>query len=75
MSIKSVSGISCYVKDLKRTVKFYEALGFDFKKTDTNYAIAYSNWFWIDFLAIEKEEKKEFQKEAKSKNKAFLEAG
>ncbi len=69
MKIKSVSGLTCYVKDLQKTVKFYETLGFDFKKKETNHATAYSNWFWIDFLSIASEDKPEFQKEANHENK------
>jgi catechol 2,3-dioxygenase-like lactoylglutathione lyase family enzyme len=64
MKIKSVSGVSCYVKDLDKTAQFYETLGFEIKKRELNHITAYSNWFWIDFLAIDKEEKPEFQKEA-----------
>jgi catechol 2,3-dioxygenase-like lactoylglutathione lyase family enzyme len=54
MKIKSVSGITCYVRNLDKTAKFYEALGFDIKKRESDHIIAYSNWFWIDFLAIDK---------------------
>lgn len=62
MKIKSVSGITCYVKDLTKTIQFYEALGFETKKQDVNHATLYSNWFWIDFLAIAKNERTEFTK-------------
>jgi catechol 2,3-dioxygenase-like lactoylglutathione lyase family enzyme len=62
MKIKSVSGITCYVKSLSRTVKFYEALGFETKKKEADHATLYSNWFWIDFLAIAKNERVEFTK-------------
>jgi catechol 2,3-dioxygenase-like lactoylglutathione lyase family enzyme len=51
MKIKSVSGITCYVKNLDETAKFYEALGFEIKKREPDHMTAYSNWFWIDFLA------------------------
>ncbi len=64
MKIKSVSGITCYVKNLNKTVKFYETLGFDTKKKDATHAVLYSNWFWIDFLAIAKNERDEFTKGA-----------
>jgi catechol 2,3-dioxygenase-like lactoylglutathione lyase family enzyme len=57
------------VKDLKKTMKFYEALGFDFKKKDTTHATGYSNWFWIDFLPADTEEKSAFQKEAHATHK------
>jgi len=57
MKIKSVSGIACYVKNLKKTAAFYETLGFDIKKREAKHITAYSNWFWIDFLAIGKDER------------------
>jgi hypothetical protein len=34
MKIKSVSGITCYVKNLNKTAKFYETLGFDIRKRE-----------------------------------------
>src|SRR5688572_9238465 len=69
MQIKSVSGITCYVKDLKKTIEFYEALGFDFKQKEATHAKGYINWFWIDFVAVPTETKEEFLKEANSVNK------
>lgn len=69
MKIKSVSGITCYVKDLSKTAKFYETLGFEIKKRVSNHITVYSNWFWTDFLAINKEDKPEFQKEASHEGK------
>ena len=62
MKIKSVSGITCFVKNLTKTIQFYEALGFETKKQDANHATLYSNWFWIDFLSIAKNERTEFTK-------------
>ena len=52
MKIKSVSGISCCVQDLDRTAEFYERLGFEIRKREAAHITAYSNWFWIDFLAM-----------------------
>jgi catechol 2,3-dioxygenase-like lactoylglutathione lyase family enzyme len=57
MKIKSVSGLTCYVKDLEETVAFYEMLGFETKKKEPDHATLYSNWFWMDFLAIDKNER------------------
>ncbi len=57
MKIKSVSGVGCHVKNLKKTAAFYETLGFEIRKRETNHITAYSNWFWIDFLAIGKDER------------------
>ncbi len=62
MKIKSVSGITCYVKNLNKTATFYEALGFEIRKRETHHVTAYSNWFWIDFLAISKNEREGFAK-------------
>lgn len=58
MKMKSVAGIICYVKDVKKTAKFYEALGFQFDKREKDHASIRLNWFWIDF-----------QKEANLSNK------
>jgi catechol 2,3-dioxygenase-like lactoylglutathione lyase family enzyme len=55
MKIKSVSGITCYVKDLNRTAEFYESLGFETRKRAPDHLTVYSNWFWIDFLAVDKD--------------------
>lgn len=68
MKIKSVSGLTCYVKDLNKTVEFYENLGFVFKKKEESHATGYSNWFWIDFVLID-DENAEFSKEANAENK------
>ena len=59
MKIKSVSGITCYVKNLNKTAKFYETLGFEIKKREADHITAYSNWFWIDFLSMAKGERAE----------------
>ncbi len=69
MTMKSVSGITCYVKNVSRTAKFYETLGFAFRKREPDHATAYLNWFWIDFLPIDKEARPEFRKEAKLASK------
>jgi len=69
MKMKSVSGITAYVKDLSKTIEFYEALGFDFKKREADNATAYLNWFWINFVAITEEQKPEFQAEANAEKK------
>jgi catechol 2,3-dioxygenase-like lactoylglutathione lyase family enzyme len=57
MKIKSVSGITCYVKNLTKTQKFYETLGFETKKKESNHITVYSNWFWMDFLSVAKNER------------------
>ncbi len=69
MKLKSASGIVCYVTDVRKTMKFYKALGFTFKKSKPTHATGYINWFWIDFLQSNKETKPKFKKEANAKNK------
>jgi len=69
MKIKSVSGITCYVKNLNKTVKFYETLGFETRKNEVDHATLYSNWFWIDFLAMGKNKRTEFTKGVDSGNR------
>ena len=69
MKPKSVSGFTCYVEDLNKTVAFYEKLGFDFKKRDDRSATGYLNWFSIQFVAIDKEDKDEFMLDAKAQHK------
>ncbi len=69
MKMKSVAGIVCYVKDIKKTAKFYKALGFQFDKLEPDHLSIHLNWFWIDFHPQDKEDKPDFQKEAKLTNK------
>jgi catechol 2,3-dioxygenase-like lactoylglutathione lyase family enzyme len=64
MKIKSVSGITLYVKNLDKAAEFYESLGFEIRKREANHIAAYSNWFWMDFLAIAKEDRAAFKEEA-----------
>ncbi len=63
MKMKSISGILCFVKDIKKTVEFYETLGFDFKSRNPDYATAYLSWFWIEFVKEDKAEQSVFKKE------------
>ena len=67
--MKSVAGIVCYVKDINKTAKFYETLGFQFSKREPDNISVRLNWFWIDFHPQDKEDKPEFQKEANLSNK------
>jgi catechol 2,3-dioxygenase-like lactoylglutathione lyase family enzyme len=69
MKIKSVSGITCFVKNLNKTAAFYESLGFEIRKREANHITAYSNWFWVDFLAIGKDERTKSGKETVLSNK------
>ncbi|HVW23320.1 MAG TPA: VOC family protein [Candidatus Saccharimonadales bacterium] len=49
MKPKSVSALVYKVVDLERTVKWYEGLGFRIDSNDGRMAIAYLNWFSIEF--------------------------
>ena len=69
MKIKSVSGFACYVKNLKKTAKFYETLGFEVRKQETDHITVYSNWFWIDFLSMDKAERPGYGNTADLENK------
>jgi catechol 2,3-dioxygenase-like lactoylglutathione lyase family enzyme len=53
MKLSSISGLTCQVADLDRTVAFYESLGFRTGKRDADQATCYVNWFWITFVATE----------------------
>jgi catechol 2,3-dioxygenase-like lactoylglutathione lyase family enzyme len=57
MKIKGVSGLALSVKNLSKTAAFYETLGFEIRKCEANHITAYSNRYWIDFLAIGKDER------------------
>jgi catechol 2,3-dioxygenase-like lactoylglutathione lyase family enzyme len=64
MKLNSLSSLTCYVNDLKKTTKFYEDLGFRLGNSDDTSVTFYLNWFSIKFLAADKVENKEFEKEA-----------
>jgi catechol 2,3-dioxygenase-like lactoylglutathione lyase family enzyme len=51
MNVNSISGLTCYVKDLKRTADFYEAIGFRRGKEEPDRATFYVNWFFVTFIA------------------------
>lgn len=69
MTMKSVAGIVCYVKDIDKTAEFYDALGFQFTKREPDHLSIRLNWFWMDFHPQDKEDKPEFQQEANLDNK------
>jgi catechol 2,3-dioxygenase-like lactoylglutathione lyase family enzyme len=53
--MNNVAGVICLVKDLEKSVAFYEVLGFVFKKRVPNVAVTmYLNEFWIEFLLEDK---------------------
>jgi catechol 2,3-dioxygenase-like lactoylglutathione lyase family enzyme len=49
--LNSISGITCYVKDLRRTAEFYETLGFRRGNEAPGRLTCYVNWFWVTFVA------------------------
>lgn len=50
MKMSAISGISCYVKDLKKSVEFYENLGFRVGKEAEDRVSCYVNWFWVELV-------------------------
>jgi predicted lactoylglutathione lyase len=51
MDLKSVSGLTLFVKDINRTADFYKMLGFKLEKQEENYLLVRLNWFSMDFIA------------------------
>lgn len=49
MKPKSVSALVYKVVDMGKTLAFYEGLGFKVAKNDGHMAIAYVNWFSLEF--------------------------
>ncbi len=49
MKPKSVSALVYKVVDMDKTIKWYDGLGFRVDKNDGRMAIAYINWFSIEF--------------------------
>jgi catechol 2,3-dioxygenase-like lactoylglutathione lyase family enzyme len=64
MKVNSVSGITCYVKDLAKTAEFYEAIGFRRGKEEPDRITFYVNWFFVTFIAQDREDVAEWRKEA-----------
>lgn len=51
MDLKSVSGLTFFVKDIDKTAGFYKALGFRLDTQEKNYLLVRLNWFSMDFVA------------------------
>jgi catechol 2,3-dioxygenase-like lactoylglutathione lyase family enzyme len=64
MKVNSISGITCYVEDLSRTAEFYEAIGFRRGKEEPDRVTFYVNWFFVTFIAQDREDDAELRKEA-----------
>jgi catechol 2,3-dioxygenase-like lactoylglutathione lyase family enzyme len=69
MKVNSISGITCYVEDLSRTAEFYEATGFRRGKEEPDRVTFYVNWFFVTFVAQEREDDPEARREAELPNK------
>lgn len=50
MDIKSVAGLTFFVKDIDKTAEFYKTLGFKIEKHEKDYLLARMNWFSLDFV-------------------------
>jgi hypothetical protein len=64
MKVNSISGITCHVEDLSRTAEFYETIGFRRGKEEPDRVTFYVNWFFVTFIAQDREEDAELGKEA-----------
>jgi catechol 2,3-dioxygenase-like lactoylglutathione lyase family enzyme len=69
MKLNSISGVSCYVQDLSRTAEFYEAIGFRPGKQEPDRLTFYVNWFFVTFVAQDREDDPEATREAELPNK------
>jgi catechol 2,3-dioxygenase-like lactoylglutathione lyase family enzyme len=69
MKPNSISGITCYVKDIARTAEFYEAIGFRRGKEEPDRVTFYVNWFFVTFIAQDQEADSELRKEAQLPDK------
>ena len=64
MKVNSIAGVTCYVEDLARTGEFYEAIGFRRGKEESDRVTFYVNWFFVTFIAQNREDDAELRKEA-----------
>jgi catechol 2,3-dioxygenase-like lactoylglutathione lyase family enzyme len=69
MKVNSISGITCHVEDLSRTAEFYETIGFRRGKEEPDRVTFYVNWFFVTFIAQDREEDAELRKEAEPPTK------
>jgi predicted enzyme related to lactoylglutathione lyase len=69
VKVNSISGLTCYVEDLARTADFYETIGFRRGKEDSDRATFYVNWFFVTFVAQDREEDEHLRKEAEASSK------
>jgi catechol 2,3-dioxygenase-like lactoylglutathione lyase family enzyme len=69
MKPNSISGITCYVKDLSKTAQFYESLGFRRGNEEPDRVTFYVNWFFVTFIAQDREDDAEPRKDAELPDK------
>jgi catechol 2,3-dioxygenase-like lactoylglutathione lyase family enzyme len=69
MKPNSISGFVCYAEDLAKTAEFYEAIGFRQGKQEPDRLTFYVNWFFVTFIAQDREEDPEARGEAELPNK------
>jgi catechol 2,3-dioxygenase-like lactoylglutathione lyase family enzyme len=69
VTVNSISGVSCFVKNIDRTSEFYDALGFRIGNREPDRVTCYVNWFWMTFVAQSAEADPDRKKEAKLANK------
>ena len=63
LKLNSISGITCYVKDLSRTADFYDVLGFRRGNEAPGRLTCYVNWFSVTFVAQDHETDPALQEE------------
>jgi predicted lactoylglutathione lyase len=51
MDLKSVSGLTFFVKNINKSAEFYKTLGFKVEKHEKDYLLVRLNWFSMDFVA------------------------
>ena len=69
MKVNSIAGITCYVTDLSRTAEFYETIGFRRGKDEPDRLTFYVNWFFVTFIAQDREEDPGLRKDAAHRTK------
>jgi catechol 2,3-dioxygenase-like lactoylglutathione lyase family enzyme len=64
MKLHSITRITRYVEDLSKTAEFYDAIGFRRGKEEPDRMTFYVNWFFVTFIAQDREDDAELRKEA-----------
>ena len=69
LKVNSISGITCYVKDLAKTAAFYESIGFRRGKEEPDRVTFYVNWFFVTFIAQDQEPDAQLRKLTNARTK------